>query len=106
MDPDGLWRLRAQHFFGKGPRLLRSRAPLARRQAGQVLSRTGPRPVVAFLRQAMGLSYFENNFAYRQLPFVRSYRRHLPHWHPDGVEFFVTWRLYGSLPRSATRIVT
>jgi len=54
----------------------------------------------------MGLSYLENNFACRQLPFVRSYRRHLPHWHPDGVEFFVTWRLYGSLPRSATPIVT
>jgi hypothetical protein len=27
-----------------------------------------------------------------------NYRRHLPHWQPDGAEFFVTWRLYGSLP--------
>src|SRR5690348_14541235 len=86
MDPDGLRRLRAQHFFRKGARLLRSRTALARRQAGQVLSRAGPWSVVAFLRRAMGLSYLENNFACRQLPFVRSYRRHLPHWHPDGVE--------------------
>jgi putative transposase len=29
---------------------------------------------------------------------VPDYRRHLPHWQPDGVEFFVTWRLHGSLP--------
>ena len=27
------------------------------------------------------------------------YRRHLPHWHPDGASIFVTWRLSGSLPR-------
>jgi putative transposase len=26
--------------------------------------------------------------------------RHLPHWQPEGVAVFVTWRLYGSLPRS------
>ena len=26
------------------------------------------------------------------------YRRHLPHWHPEGASIFVTWRLYGSLP--------
>ena len=29
------------------------------------------------------------------------YRRNLPHWHPDGAAFFVTWRLHGSLPRSS-----
>ena len=27
------------------------------------------------------------------------YVRNLPHWHPDGVPLFVTWRLFGSLPR-------
>ena len=26
------------------------------------------------------------------------YRRRLPHWHPDQVNIFVTWRLWGSLP--------
>ena len=26
------------------------------------------------------------------------YRRRLPHFHPDGMHLFVTWRLYGSLP--------
>jgi putative transposase len=27
------------------------------------------------------------------------YRRNLPHWHPDGRAIFLTWRLYGSLPK-------
>lgn len=27
------------------------------------------------------------------------YRRNLPHWHPDEKALFITWRLYGSLPR-------
>jgi type I restriction enzyme R subunit/putative DNA methylase len=26
--------------------------------------------------------------------------RHLPHWQPDGAAIFVTWRLYGSLPKA------
>jgi len=29
------------------------------------------------------------------------YIRRLPHWHPPDAEFFVTWRLYGSLPKGA-----
>ncbi|MGB7762561.1 MAG: transposase [Bryobacteraceae bacterium] len=29
---------------------------------------------------------------------MTEYRRHLPHFHPDGVHLFVTWRLDGSLP--------
>lgn len=29
------------------------------------------------------------------------YRRHLPHWQPDGAVIFVTFRLYHSLPKSA-----
>jgi REP element-mobilizing transposase RayT len=29
------------------------------------------------------------------------YHRALPHWHPDGAFLFVTWRLFGSLPRTA-----
>ncbi|RME83842.1 MAG: transposase [Caldilineae bacterium] len=27
------------------------------------------------------------------------YRRHLPHWHPPEAQFFITFRLAGSLPR-------
>ena len=27
------------------------------------------------------------------------YRRNLPHWHPEGRAIFITWRLFGSLPR-------
>ncbi len=27
------------------------------------------------------------------------YKRRLPHWHPDDVPLFVTWRLYGSLSK-------
>jgi len=27
------------------------------------------------------------------------YERQLPHWQPDGAALFVTWRLFGSLPR-------
>jgi type I restriction enzyme R subunit/putative DNA methylase len=29
------------------------------------------------------------------------YRRHLPHWHPAETFLFLTWRLFGSLPRQA-----
>jgi putative transposase len=29
------------------------------------------------------------------------YQRRLPHWHPDGAAFFVTWRLHGTLPNLA-----
>jgi putative transposase len=28
------------------------------------------------------------------------YRRKLPHWQPEGKPIFLTWRLYGSLPRA------
>ncbi len=31
------------------------------------------------------------------------YRRHLPHWHPQGMALFVTWRLRGSLPGGLQR---
>jgi putative transposase len=27
------------------------------------------------------------------------HERHLPHWQPEGAAVFVTWRLFGSLPR-------
>jgi putative transposase len=27
------------------------------------------------------------------------YHRHLPHWQPEDRSIFLTWRLYGSLPR-------
>lgn len=29
------------------------------------------------------------------------YKRHLPHWHPRGAKYFVTFRLAGSLPKVA-----
>lgn len=29
------------------------------------------------------------------------YKRNLPHWHPPGAEFFITFRLTNSLPRTA-----
>ena len=28
------------------------------------------------------------------------YHRNLPHWHPEDVSIFLTWRLFGSLPTS------
>ncbi|MBL7805028.1 MAG: transposase [Saprospiraceae bacterium] len=28
------------------------------------------------------------------------YERNLPHWHPPGAAFFLTYRLYGSIPQS------
>jgi putative transposase len=31
---------------------------------------------------------------------VTYYRRNLPHWLPEGKTLFITWRLYGSLPRT------
>ena len=32
------------------------------------------------------------------------YRRNLPHWQPDDKSIFLTWRLFGSLPRSTVRL--
>jgi putative transposase len=32
---------------------------------------------------------------------VTFHKRRLPHWLPSDAEFFVTWRLYGSLPMAA-----
>ena len=34
----------------------------------------------------------------RKKPF---YKRKLPHWQPPGATFFITWRLFGSLPQAA-----
>lgn len=28
------------------------------------------------------------------------YRRNLPHWQPEGKSIFLTWRLFGSIPKS------
>jgi REP element-mobilizing transposase RayT len=33
---------------------------------------------------------------------VTYYERNLPRWHPPGVSIFLTWRLYGSLPKPIT----
>ena len=30
---------------------------------------------------------------------ISFYRRRLPHWQPEGVPIFLTWRLHGSAPR-------
>jgi REP element-mobilizing transposase RayT len=30
------------------------------------------------------------------------YSRNLPHWHPEGRAIFLTWRLYGSLPKGCS----
>jgi putative transposase len=33
------------------------------------------------------------------------YRRDLPHWYPDNVPIFVTWRLAGTLPRPVPEVL-
>jgi putative transposase len=33
------------------------------------------------------------------------YRRRLPHWQPEGVPIFLTWRLFGSLPKQAREMM-
>jgi REP element-mobilizing transposase RayT len=33
------------------------------------------------------------------------YRRYLPHWYPPGAPLFITWRLFGSLPRSVLELL-
>jgi len=33
------------------------------------------------------------------------YARNLPHWHPEGQALFITWRLYGSLPKEVARSI-
>lgn len=38
---------------------------------------------------------------YLSTPEMTEYRRHLPHFHPEGRYLFVTWRLSGSLPAAA-----
>jgi putative transposase len=45
----------------------------------------------------------ENYAHFKPLFIVSFYRRRLPHWQPDRVPIFVTWRLYGSLPTSVSR---
>ena len=34
-----------------------------------------------------------------ELSAVTYYERNLPHWHPPAASIFLTWRLYGSLPK-------
>ena len=34
------------------------------------------------------------------MPAKTYYRRYLPHWYPPGSPLFITWRLFGSLPRN------
>ncbi len=33
------------------------------------------------------------------------YARNLPHWHPEGQALFITWRLYGSLPKEVLQAI-
>jgi putative transposase len=42
----------------------------------------------------------ENSKPPALLLFVSFYRRKLPHWQPEGRSIFLTWRLYGSVPRN------
>ena len=42
--------------------------------------------------------FFENLRRVGALTLVLEYRRRLPHFQPDGVSIFLTWRLFGSLP--------
>ncbi len=34
---------------------------------------------------------------------ISYYQRNLPHWQPEGRTVFLTWRLYGSLPKGFVR---
>lgn len=36
---------------------------------------------------------------------VNFYRRNLPHWQPEQCTIFVTWRLYGSLPKGYAQLL-
>jgi REP element-mobilizing transposase RayT len=36
---------------------------------------------------------------------VADYRRHLPHFHPEGAYLFITWRLAGSLPAPVPDVI-
>jgi putative transposase len=50
----------------------------------------------------VGSTVFTENFlGATPLKSVAFYTRRLPHWQPDNCGFFVTWRLYGSLPKAA-----
>ena len=49
-----------------------------------------------------GLFLFSRHFRARSpLCLAAFYTRRLPHWQPPDADFFVTLRLYGSLPKSA-----
>ena len=56
---------------------------------------SGAAPCAAFQRDLLSpLPLFNVTF----------YTRRLPHWQPEDVDFFVTWRLYGSLPKSPKQV--
>ena len=45
----------------------------------------------------------EKSSIFAALDKVAFYRRRLPHWQPEGVPIFLTWRLHGSLPAQSIR---
>ena len=44
--------------------------------------------------------FFRDFWIVRALIWVSYYVRKLPHWHPEATALFVTWRLFGSVPRT------
>jgi REP element-mobilizing transposase RayT len=38
-------------------------------------------------------------FVHAAVVYGKTYERNLPHFHPDSIPIFLTWRLYGSIPR-------
>jgi hypothetical protein len=49
-----------------------------------------------------GLFLFSRHLGFRSpLRLVAFYIRRLPRWQPPESDFFITWRLYGSLPKAA-----
>ena len=49
---------------------------------------------------------FESFESFLSLLPMSFYRRRLPHWQPERVPTFLTWRLYGSLPRANQTVVS
>jgi putative transposase len=54
-------------------------------------------PQVHTIREEKAPRFQSETWATREMTY---YERNLPHWHPAGKSIFVTWRLFGSLPRT------
>ncbi len=58
-------------------------------------------PCLAFVGQRYALPLLRDFPSPPPLIDVTYHVRRLPHWRPPDADFFVTWRLYGSLPMAA-----